>query len=196
MTGQPNDDEPTPTGPYDGGPAVLSGELVRVEDSADGGQQRRHFTAEPDFDLVEAVIRERIKGRTLKSVSEQYSVSIETVRRWTHGAINTNIGKQAEVAKRRSKIALEFDALRHEAWRMFEEHDHAGVRRDALARIESCLRALAVLEGLNAPTAIKAEVQVTEVTQEDLAIQDMISQAKAQTAAKISAVEAEFRADS
>lgn len=192
MTGYDSD---TPIGgePYDGEPAVLDSEPVDGEVvlwEAPRTRQRRH-NAFVDPDVVEEIVRKRIKGATLKALGAEYGISHETVRQWCGEAVKKTRVASADILALRARLTLELETLKNAAWQEFETNAHQGVRRDALTRVESAVRAIADLNGAKAPVVVKAEVSVTELTQEDLKLQEMIREAQAREAAQI---EAEFKA--
>jgi transposase len=156
--------------------------------------QRYGRDGEPlDEDFVEQVVRARLQGMPLREVAARFGVSHETVRKWSGQATDSMVRKSAEVARVRAKLVLELQAVRHEAWKMARESGHPTVTKDMLTRVESAIRAEADLLGAKAP--FRAEVQVTELSQEDLKAQEMIREAQAKAAADRSRVEAEFRGE-
>lgn len=156
---------------------IHTGEII-------GPRRQRKAGGQPiiDEDLVRAVIDARVQGRTLKDIGEQYGISHETVRRWCGEAVK---GRRAEidVVGLRVEAAMHLEAARREAWeleRTGKQMRHAGVVRDALNQVGQLTMAHARLMGLLVPTRI--DVQVTELSQAEVELQEMLREAQAKAA--------------
>lgn len=158
----------------------------------------RVYVGDIPEETIEEIIRERLKNvKSLREIGREYGVSHETVRQWCGEATDRRQAANADALRIRAKIMQELDVVKREAWVMYEAAKLSaavGVMKDALVRIESVLGNQARLSGAVAPLAVKADVQVTELTQEDLAIQAMINEAQAKAAAIEAQVERDFKA--
>lgn len=157
---------------------IHTGEIV-------GPRPQRKAGGQPiiDEDLVRAVIDARVKGGTLKAIGDQYGISHETVRRWCGEAIK---GRRAEVdvVGLRVEAAMHLEAARREAWklhRLGELVQRADVMKDALTQVGQHTMAHARLMGLLMPTRV--DVQVTELSQAEIELQEMLREAQAKAAA-------------
>lgn len=156
---------------------IHTGEIV-------GPRRQRKAGGQPiiDEDLVRAVIDARVKGGTLKAIGETYGVSHETVRRWCGEAIK---GRRAEVdvVGLRVEAAMHLEAARREAWKLHalgEQVQRADVMKDALTQVGQHTMSHARLMGLLMPTRV--DVQVTELSQAELELQEILREAQMRAA--------------
>jgi hypothetical protein len=180
---------------HDPGP-VLEGEIVfrplDEEGRRHGGGSRRGRPRNArayDEDFVDEVIRERlVKGRTLRDVADEYDISMETVRRWTGEQAKATEAAAAmpDVVAIRNRLALELGTIGREAWKIHAEALDNKTKLDALGRVESTVRARAILHGANAP--VRHDVTVTAVSEAERELQEMINEAKAKQHADEQAV--------
>lgn len=194
MGTDPNDPVEQPE--YSGPPPILEGEIVPYVDGIDAetGRRRRGYNAYVDEEIVRQVVYERAKGRKLKDIAEEFGISMPTVSNWYRGEVRKRTENPMKAAKYRAQLTLELEALRREVWKMqIENPGDLKAQRETWVRIESLVKTVADLNGVAPEKTIRASVQVTEVTQQDLELQDMINAAKAKNAAVASDVEADFR---
>lgn len=154
-----------------------------------GPTPRRHGgTPITDEDLIRAVIDARIKGMTLMDIAAEHGVSHETVRRWC-GEAEKGRRTQIDVVGLRIEAAQHLEAARREAWELHRAGKAMrapGVMRDALSQVNALTTTHNKLMGLNMP--VRVDVQVTELSQAEQELQEMINEAKAEAAAKEQAV--------
>lgn len=149
-----------------------------------GPRQKRRAGGQPiaDEDLVRAVIDARVQGATLMEIGAQYGISHETVRRWCGEAIK---GRRTEVdvVGLRVEAAMNLETARREAWTLYRLGklvQNAGVMKDALTQVNQLSATHARLMGLNMPTRV--DVQVTELSQAEIELQEMLREAQAKAA--------------
>jgi hypothetical protein len=154
---------------------------------------RKTFRIDIDEDAIAEIIRQRHRGVAIRELAKEHRVSKDTIIRWCGENIDRVKSSTAKAANARAAIVAELRTVRAEAWRIFENNDHPGIKRDMLVRVESTLVNEAILVGAKVPPVVKAEVQVTEVTQADLELQAMIREAQAANARVLGHVEREFK---
>lgn len=172
-------------------------------DVAPGGHTHRQSGT--DAGRVEARRRAyelRLGGRTHRQISEDLGVSTGTV----HNYLREEISERLDPLKDHY-LQMELDRLDHlqqVALKLIEHpgmvvEDHEGKTHVILdqKKIESGFdRALKVSEsrrkllGLDAPVRVQGDFSVTETTQEDLELQELIREAKAKAAASAEALRA------
>lgn len=157
---------------------IHTGEIV-------GPRPQRKAGGQPiiDEDLVRAVIDARVQGRTLMDIGQQYGISHETVRRWCGEAIK---GRRAEVdvVGLRVEAAMHLETARREAWALYraaKAAQNGGIMKDSLTQVGQHTMAHARLMGLLMPTRV--DVQVTELSQAEIELQEMLREAQAKAAA-------------
>lgn len=198
MTGRTDDNPPYgPEDPQEPPQAVLTGEVIPAgylaNDETGTKFGPRWRTGRLDEDDIADIMRKRHEGVPLRDLEKEYGISRTTICNWSRAHHGKAVQAGKDVAKIRAKLVVQLEAALDEAWIMFRENTHPVVKKDALARVESITRALAELQGAKVPVVLKTEVQITELTQEDLAAQAMIREAKAKTAAQRARVEAQFK---
>jgi hypothetical protein len=192
-------------------PVILEGTAIEgpvevyrgiPEDARGDGEEegpffgRKTFRIDIDEDTIAEIIRERHRGARIRDLAEKHRVSKDTIIKWCGESIDRVKSSTAKAVEARARIASELQTVRAESWRIFEESDHLGIKRDMLARIESTLINEATLIGAKAPTVLKAEVEVTELTQADLELREMIRAAQEANARVLGHVEREFKGGS
>lgn len=140
-----------------------------------------------DEDFIKEVVTERvIKGRALTDVAAEYGISHETVRRWSGDAQAARNVTKPDVIAIRAGLAAELETVGREAWKIHKGALDNKTRLEALGRVESTIRARAILEGANAP--VRHDVSVTAVTEAEKELQEMIMEARAREAVNEQAV--------
>lgn len=157
---------------------IHKGEIV-------GPRRRRKAGGQPiiDEDLVRAVIDARVKGGTLRDIADAYGISHETVRKWCGEAIKSRRA-EIDVVGLRVEAAMHLEAARREAWKLHAAGEAAQMPKvmlDSLTQVGQHTMAHARLMGLLMPT--KVDVQVTELSQAELELQEMLREAQAKAAA-------------
>jgi hypothetical protein len=150
--------------------------------------RRRGGSPITDEDLIRAVIDARVQGRGLVDIATEYGVSHETVRRWC-GEAEKGRRTQIDVVGLRIEAAQHLEAARRSAWELYRTGravQAPGVMRDALNQVNALTTTHSKLMGLNMP--VRVDVQVTELSQAEQELQEMINEAKAEAAAKEQAV--------
>lgn len=157
---------------------------------------RKTYRIDIDEDTIAEIIRQRHRGVAIRDLAKEHRVSKDTIIRWCGENVDRVKSSTVKAANARAAIVAELRTVRAEAWRIFESNDHPGIKRDMLVRVESTLVNEAILVGAKVPSTIKAEVQVTEVTQADLELQAMIREAQAANARILGDVERELKGGS
>lgn len=142
----------------------------------------------------------------LRKIAARFGVSTTTIVRWTRADVDKR-SSAVDTPKLRAKAAIHLEGVRAEAWNLYQALkdtlaiggvDEEGRTRglphpsylkalqDALVRVESVTGAHAKLMGLNMP--VKVDVQLTELTEAERELQDMIREAQARAAAAEAAV--------
>lgn len=157
---------------------IHTGEIV-------GPRRQRKAGGQPiiDEDLVRAVIDARVKGGTLKSIGETYGVSHETVRRWCGEAVKGR-RQEIDVVGLRVEAAMHLEAARREAWELQQAAkvlQMPKIALDALSQVGQHTMAHARLMGLIMPTRV--DVQVTELSQAEIELQELLREAQMKAAA-------------
>jgi hypothetical protein len=148
----------------------------------------------------------RLRGRTLRQIGEDMGISHETVR----VLLGEEIANRLDPLKDQY-LQYELDRLDHmqqaviavldnpgkvvsgvtadgRTWTALVVDDHKILGAvDRLVRISESRRKLC---GLDAPVKVQADVQVTETTQEDLELQELLREAKAKAAASAERIRA------
>lgn len=195
MTDEQHDDEPG---------EVLEGEVVVYRDypgagysSGDGRTGPRTRTGGKGFgprsydqSLVAEVIAYTITHPhdTLKQIGEKYGVSIETVRRWTREDVSKR-SSVVDTPKLRAEAAIGLEAATAEAWKLYDAATGRSARDarmirtalEALRTVDQLTSARAKLMGLNMP--VKIDVALTQLTEAEIALQEMINEAAARASA-------------
>lgn len=191
---------------------ALTASATHQRTKGDSGA-RRAAQREQAYDL-------RLRGRTLRQIGQDMGLSHETVRqllreeianrldplkdqylqyemdRLDHMqqavlAVLDNPGKVVMVAEWRGEYDTNEDGERFKHIEMVpvlvvDDHKILGAV-DRLVRISESRRKLC---GLDAPVKVQADVQVTETTQEDLELQELLREAKAKAAASADRIRA------
>lgn len=153
-----------------------------------------------DEDLVKQVIAYRVSHPrdTLQDIADTFGLSRETVRRWTKETKDARSAR-VDVVGLRIEAAQHVETARDEAWRVYQtaatRRDVGAMRTalDALRTIGGLTGTQAQLLGLNMP--VKVDVQVTELTQAEVELQELVREAQARTAAQEATVVAEASGD-
>jgi hypothetical protein len=164
--------------------APLEGEIVFIEHPHRA--YRRNTAGQTDYDqaFVREVVAWSIANPTwgLRRIGDKFGISKTTVANWCRSA---NIDRQkADVAQARAEASLQLQTARDQAWKMYELAILTRKPRyalDALSLINTITGQDARLMGLNMPTRV--DVQVTELTEAELELQEIIREAQAKTAA-------------
>jgi hypothetical protein len=148
---------------------------------------RRNSSGQRDYDeqFIREVIAYRImnKRKGLRFVADKFGVSVESVRRWTQAEVDRRAF--ADVPKLRAEASMMLHTAMEEAWGIYQAAVITGSGKlalDALTRLESLVGTDAKLMGLNLP--VKVDVNVTEVTEAERELQEIINEAKAKEAAR------------
>lgn len=180
------------TGPRTHGPDVGYGH--RAEDYDDEGQPRdpRGRTFGPrsyDEGLVEEVIAYRVTHphEGARTVGARFGISRSTVERWTRDDIDRR-SSIVDTARKRAEAAIQLEAAQAEAWKLYDAatgrspKDARMLRTalEALRTVDMIAGSHAKLLGLNMP--VKVDVQVTELTEAERELQEMINEAAARAA--------------
>jgi hypothetical protein len=169
------------------GSKPLEGEII-LPPRGRGGRGRGNETRTGrimDDDLVREVAMERtIKRRTLQSISDEYGLSKETIARWS--GEREAMAPAIDIPRMRARLADELDVIAQEAWTIHRENAHPKIQLEALKELRALVQAKAVLLGTNAP--VRHDVTLTQVTEAERELQEMINEAKAQQAAREAAV--------
>lgn len=195
------DTDPIEPEPYDarsGGPSpILEGEILPYIDGIDPetGKRRRGYAAYVDEEIVRQVIYERAKGRAVKDIAEEFGISKSTVSNWYRGEVRKRTDNPQKAAEYRARLTLELEALAREVWQrqIGAAPEDLRTQAEAWRRLESLVKTRADLNGAMPEKTIRANVHITEQTQADLELQDMINSAKAKNAAVAAEVETDFR---
>jgi AraC-like DNA-binding protein len=147
---------------------------------------RRSYNAFVDDDTVREILDKRIRGWTLRKLSEEYGISPTTVSRWCGESVQATKRKAGDLLALRVEAAQHLEAARREAWKIYDAAALQKTALDALGKVESLTGTHARLMGLNAP--VRVDLQVTELTAAEQELQEMINEAKAEAAAKEQAV--------
>jgi hypothetical protein len=174
-------------GYIDGSDTALGGELMLPEGAGRGRGKRAYL----DEDTIAQIIRERLKGRPLREIGEEFGVSRTTVRNYTEGHITQKVS--VDVSKVRARIGAELEAAKHEAWKIFMAFDHPKIKLDALTRVESLLGNQATLYGAKMP--VRVDLTITEVTEAERELQELIREAQARVSGSRAQVIADATAD-
>lgn len=155
-----------------------------------------------DESLVEQVIHYKISHphEPLREIGLRFGISASTVHRWTSERIEER-SQQVDVVRKRTEAAIELEAARAEAWKVYDAckgraaSDYRAIRTalEALRTVDMLSGSHAKLLGLEMPK--KIDVQVTELTEAERELQEMITEAQARTHAREADVIAESSAD-
>jgi len=167
-----------------------TGPRIQDDDHEDGrGRTRGHKRFGPrsyDESLVKEVIAYTVSHphAPLREIGERFGLSIETVRRWTREDVDKRSGV-VNTPVLRAEAAIELEAAAAEAWKQYDKVK-ASFRAtrtalEALRTVESLVGARSKLMGLNMP--VKVDVQLTQLTQEEMELQEMVNEAAARAAA-------------
>lgn len=176
--------------------APLEGEIVFVPHPR--RKFRRNSSGQRDYDeeFVREVIEYSIANprEGLRKRADRFGVSTESIRRWTQAEVAKR--QAADVAKLRAEASMQLHAARNEAWGIVG--DARGQHRlryalDALALVNHLTTTDAKLMGLNMP--VRLDVQVTEVTEAERELQEMVREAQARSLAQEADVIAQADAD-
>jgi transcriptional regulator with XRE-family HTH domain len=189
-------------GPYDpkryADSEVITGEVV-YQPKRTGGMpgssrwgkreqfgDRRSYNAFVDDDTVREILDKRIRGWTLRKIAEDYGISPSTVSRWCGESVQATKRKAEDLLALRVEAAQHLEAARRAAWAVYEDAATHKTALDAIGKVETLTGAHARLMGLNAP--VRVDLQVTELTEAERELQEMVNEAKAKTAADEAAV--------
>lgn len=125
---------------------------------------------------------------TLKEIGQKFGVSIETVRRWTREDVSKR-SSAVDTPKLRAEAAIGLEAATAEAWKLYDtavgrsSRDARMIRTavEVLRAIDTLTGSRAKLMGLNMP--VKIDVAVTQLSAEEIALQEMINEAAARASA-------------
>lgn len=164
---------------------AIEGEIVLAPQARGGSRRGAPKGRILDADLIKEVVRERlIKQRSQVSIAEEYGISPATVARWADN-YRATAPKAANVVKIRDELSEEFDTIAAETWALHKaavEAHHGEIQLKALGRLESIVRAKALLHGANAP--VRHDLTVAVVTEAERELQEMIREAKAAESAR------------
>lgn len=153
-----------------------------------------------DESLVREVINYRLTHpyASWVEIGRTFGLSDTTVRGWCIDKTSER-AKKVDVVALRTEAAQHLEAARDEAWNVFT----AAVERSDARMLRTALEALrtvgmmtgdhARLMGLNMP--VKVDVQVTEITEAERELQELIREAQARAAAAEADVIAQASAD-
>ena len=182
------------TGPRTRGPDVGYGHRHRAEDYDEEGQPRdpRGRTFGPrsyDEALVAEVIHYTITHphEGSRTIGARFGISRSTVERWTRADVDKR-SSVVDTARKRAEAAIQLEAAMAEAWKLYDAatgrapKDARMIRTalESLRTVEMLSNSHARLLGLNMP--VKVDVQVTELTEAERELQEMINEAAAKTA--------------
>lgn len=180
------------------GALIDTGGATHQRTKGDSGA-RRAAQREQAYDL-------RLRGRTLRQIGQDMGLSHETVRQLLREEIANRLDPLKD-----QYLQYEMDRLDHMQQAVFAVLDNPGKvvtgvtadgrhwsalvmddskvlgAVDRLVRISESRRKLC---GLDAPVKVQADVQVTETTQEDLELQELLREAKAKAAASAERIRA------
>lgn len=163
----------------------LEGEIVLPPRVRHGNRTGSKYSRVYDEDFMREVIEARIvKRRTLRSITDEFGVSAETISRWVGDRDSMPV--VANPVRARAILADELDVIAKETWLVHAEADTAKLRLEALKALESMVRAKALLLGANAP--VRHDITATVVTEAERELQEMINEAKAKAAAQEQAI--------
>jgi hypothetical protein len=144
----------------------------------------------------------------IRKIAARFGVSQETVRRWTRADLDKR-SSAVDTPQLRAEAAIHLEGVRAEAWAIYQalkDAMHVGEEghglphpaylkalQDTLTRVESVTGTHAKLMGLNMP--VKVDVQLTELTEAERELQEMVREAQARAAAAEAAVIAEASED-
>jgi AraC-like DNA-binding protein len=167
----------------------LEGEIVFVPQrsrQAPGGRgfgNRSNYNVFVDEDIVREVVALRtVHNWTLRKIAEKYGMSPETVRRWCGESTRDRRAKDVDIVGIRLEAAAHLEEARHQAWRIHDEAAGHKAQLDALGKVNELTSAHARLMGLNAP--VRVDLQVSELTEAERELQEMINEAKASEATR------------
>lgn len=120
----------------------------------------------------------------LRLVGARFGISKETVRRWTREDVDKR-SSAVDTARKRAEASIQLEAAIAEAWKLYDNavgksvRDARAIRTalEALRTVDMLAGSHAKLMGLNMP--VKVDVQVTELTEAERELQEMINEAAA-----------------
>jgi hypothetical protein len=186
---QPDHPDNVPRGQWGGHQqddrAPLEGEIVYMDHPHRA--YRRNSRGQTDYDdaFVREVVAWSIANPTwgVRRIGDKFGISKDTVRNWCRAA---NVDRQkADVAQARADASLQLQTARDQAWEVYQAALVGHKPRyalDALSLIGTLTMHDARLMGLNMP--VRVDVQVTEVTEAERELQEIIREAQARTAAQ------------
>jgi len=195
----PDDPDPQPgaDGRKQNDQAPLVGELQYVPHPRRA--YRRNSSGQRDYDeaFISEVIAARVTDprRGLRSIADEFGVSVESVRRWTTAAADKR--QFADVPKLRGEASLRLQVAIDEAWAIYRAAVATRKLRyalDALHMINMFTATDAKLMGMNMPVKLDVAVQ-QQLTEAELELQEIIREAQAKTAADEAAVIAQASQD-
>jgi hypothetical protein len=176
--------------------APLEGEIVFTPHPRRA--YRRNSKGQRDYD--EEFIREVIEysianpREGLRKRADRFGVSTESIRRWTQAEVARR--QAADVAKLRAEASMQLHAARNEAWGIVGDaraQHRLRYALDGLALVNHLTTTDAKLMGLNMP--VRLDVQVTELTEAERELQEIVREAQAKAAADEARVIAQADAD-
>ena len=134
----------------------------------------------------------RLKGHQLREIAAAVGVSAQVVQADIKRLINENMSEE-DISTARKLEEQRLDKVLKIAVAIAEGRGDPELRLKAIDRIQRIVNQRATLLGLNAP--VRHDVLVTERTQQDLELEEMINTAKAKNAAVLEQLKAEVGAD-
>lgn len=198
------------TGPRVTGPDIGHGHKQHDGRRAEGfGPGKKFGPRSYDEGLVREVIAYAVVHpyESMASIGRRFGVSAGSVGKWTRDDVDKR-SSAVDTPRLRAEAAVNLEAVRNEAWALHQAlKDAMGLPAagqglaedgtpapftpphpsylkalmDALVRVESATATHAKLMGLNMP--VKVDVQLTQLTEAERELQEMIDEATARTAA-------------
>lgn len=134
----------------------------------------------------------RLQGMQLREIAAIVGVSAQIVQHDIKLLINANMSEQ-DINTARALEEERLDKLLQTATKIAEGRGDPELRLKAIDRIIRIVNQRSTLLGLNAP--VRHDVQVSERTQQDLELEEMIREAQARNAAIADQLKAEVGAD-
>lgn len=159
---------------------VFEGEVVtRGRPRGRDGRSQGTWAYHEDF-IRKVVTDWAVKRRPMGEIAEEYGISSATVHRWCRDSAEARLARarQPDVVAIREQLADELEVVSQEAWEVHRQALDPRTRLDALGRVESTVRARALLYGANAPVRVNAEVTLTAVTEAEKELEELIREAK------------------
>lgn len=124
----------------------------------------------------EEVFQRTVRGQTVRQISEAMGIGLATIQRRKKDAINAHVAPGVEEHRKLQDQRLEMLLQKLLAGVDMDDPDAAIPANTAMAILKLFERQ-ARLHGLDAP--MKSEVEVTEVTPEDVALREMLQHGRA-----------------